>query len=48
MGLELYLDEYLAGKDGIIQYIKDKRGYLQPNKEEYVVVSKHMMVMIFI
>lgn len=37
MGLELYLDEYLAGKDGIIQYIKDKRGYLQPNKEEYVI-----------
>lgn len=37
MGLELYLDEYLAGKDGLIQYIKDKRGYLQPNKKEYVI-----------
>lgn len=37
MGLELYLDEYLAGKDGVIQYIKDKRGYLQPNKKEYVI-----------
>ncbi|MDE5978128.1 MAG: penicillin-binding protein [Turicibacter sp.] len=37
MGLELYLDEYLAGQDGIIQYIKDKRGYLQPNKKEYVI-----------
>lgn len=41
MGLELYLDEYLAGKDGIIQYIKDKRGYLQPNKEEYVIEQSH-------
>ncbi|MDD5984402.1 MAG: penicillin-binding protein [Turicibacter sp.] len=37
MGLELYLDEYLAGKDGVIQYIKDKKGYLQPNKKEYVI-----------
>ncbi len=37
MGLELYLDDYLAGKDGVIQYVKDRLGYLQPNKKEYVI-----------
>ena len=41
MGLEQYLNEYLSGKDGVIQYIKDKRGYLQPNKNEYVVEEVH-------
>ena len=37
MGLELYLNDYLTGTDGLIQYIKDKKGYLQPNKTEYVI-----------
>ncbi|MGL4373289.1 MAG: peptidoglycan D,D-transpeptidase FtsI family protein, partial [Turicibacter sp.] len=37
MGLEMYFDEFLAGKNGRIQYLKDKKGYVQPNKEEFVI-----------
>ncbi len=37
MGLELSLNDYLTGTDGLVQYIKDKKGYLQPNKTEYVI-----------
>lgn len=36
MGIELYFDEYLQGSNGRIQYLKDKKGYVQPNKEEFV------------
>ncbi|HAX72899.1 MAG TPA: penicillin-binding protein [Firmicutes bacterium] len=37
MGIEKYFDEYLAGQNGVIEYLKDKRGYVQPNREEYVI-----------
>ncbi|MGL4335669.1 MAG: penicillin-binding protein [Turicibacter sp.] len=37
MGLEMYFDEFLAGKNGRVQYLKDKKGYVQPNKEEFVI-----------
>ena len=36
MGIESYFDEYLQGKNGRIQYLRDKKGYVQPNKEEFV------------
>lgn len=36
MGIELYFDKYLQGSNGRIQYLKDKKGYVQPNKEEFV------------
>lgn len=36
MGIESYFDEYLQGQNGRVQYLKDKKGYVQPNKEEFV------------
>ena len=36
MGLEAYLNEELTGVNGVVEYIKDKRGYIQPNQEMLV------------
>ncbi len=36
MGLENSLDDYLVQKDGMVEYLKDRRGFKLPNIEEFV------------
>ena len=36
MGLENSLDDYLVQKDGMVEYLKDGRGFKLPNIEEFV------------
>ena len=35
MGIELYFDEILRGTNGRIQYLRDRKGYLQPEQEVF-------------
>ena len=41
MGLELYLDSYLAGKDGSHSYQVDKNGYILPGMKETIVSAQN-------
>ncbi len=34
MGLEAYFDDYLAGENGTVEYLKDRYGYIQPNHQQ--------------
>ena len=37
MGVELYFDEILRGMDGRYQYLRDRRGYLQRDRQVYTI-----------
>ncbi len=41
MGLELYLDSYLSGKDGSHSYQVDKNGYILPGMKETIVSAQN-------